>query len=140
MSSINKVILIGNLGADPDVRYAPSGDAICTIRIATTLKWKGKNTGDVRESTEWHRVVFYRRLAEIADQYLTKGASVYIEGKLRHRKWTDPDGRENQITEIEANEMQMLSGKSYSTKPTNQEITKNTNTINVSDPDWDVPF
>lgn len=140
MSSINKVILIGNLGADPEVRYASSGDAICTIRIATTLKWKDKNTGDARESTEWHRVVFYRRLAEIADQYLTKGASVYIEGKLRHRKWIDSDGRENQITEIEANEMQMLSGKSQSTKPTNQEITKNTNTINESNPDWDVPF
>lgn len=108
MASVNKVILVGNLGADPEMRYTPNGDAICNIRIATTESWKDKQTGDKKEITEWHRVVFYRKLAEIAGQYLKKGSQVYIEGRIRTRKWTDKEGQDRYTTEIEAQEMQML--------------------------------
>jgi single-strand DNA-binding protein len=111
MASINKVILIGNLGADPEVRYATSGDAICNLRIATTDTWKDKGTGERKESTEWHRVVLYRRLAEVAGQYLGKGTKIYIEGKLKTRKWQDQLGVERFSTEIEATSMTMLGGK-----------------------------
>jgi single-strand DNA-binding protein len=111
MASVNKVILVGNLGADPETRYAPSGDAICNIRLATTESWKDKASGEKREATEWHRVVFYRKLAEIADQYLRKGSSVYIEGRIKTRKWQDKDGQDRYTTEIEATEMQMLGGR-----------------------------
>lgn len=111
MASVNKVILVGNLGADPETRYAPSGDAICSIRLATTESWKDKASGEKREATEWHRVVFYRKLAEIADQYLRKGSSVYIEGRIKTRKWQDKDGKDRYTTEIEATEMQMLGGR-----------------------------
>ncbi len=111
MASVNKVILVGNLGADPETRYAHSGDAICSIRLATTESWKDKASGEKREATEWHRVVFYRKLAEIADQYLRKGSSVYIEGRIKTRKWQDKDGQDRYTTEIEATEMQMLGGR-----------------------------
>ena len=111
MASVNKVILIGNLGADPETRYMPNGDAVCNIRVATTESWKDKQSGDKKEITEWHRVVFYRKLAEIAGQYLKKGSQVYLEGRIRTRKWTDKEGQERYTTEIEANEMQMLGGK-----------------------------
>lgn len=111
MASVNKVILVGNLGADPETRYMPSGDAVTNIRIATSENWKDKTTGEKREVTEWHRVVFFRRLAEIAGQYLKKGSSVYIEGRIRTRKWTDKDGQERYTTEIEATEMQMLGSR-----------------------------
>jgi single-strand DNA-binding protein len=111
MASLNKVILIGNLGADPETRYTAGGDAVTSIRLATTETWKDKNSGEKREATEWHRVVFYRKLAEIADQYLKKGSQVYIEGSLRTRKWTDKDGQDRYTTEIEATEMQMLGGR-----------------------------
>jgi len=111
MASVNKVILVGNLGADPEVRYMPNGDAVTNIRIATTETWRDKNTSEKKEITEWHRVVFYRRLAEIVGQYLKKGSSIYIEGRIRTRKWTDKDGQERYTTEIEATEMQMLSGR-----------------------------
>ena len=114
MASINKVILIGNLGADPETRYMPGGDAVCTLRLATTDKWKDKASGEKKELTEWHRVVFYRKLAEIAGQYLKKGSTVYIEGRIRTRKWTDKEGQERYTTEIEANEMQMLGGRQSS--------------------------
>ena len=107
---VNLVILIGNLGNDPETRYLPSGDAICSIRLATTESWKDKSSGEKRESTEWHRVVFYRKLAEIADQYLRKGSSVYVEGRIKTRKWQDKDGQDRYTTEIEATEMQMLGG------------------------------
>lgn len=110
MASINKIILIGNLGADPEVRYAPSGDAICNLRLATTEKWKDKSSGEMRETTEWHRVVLYRRLAEIAQEYLRKGSSVYIEGRIRTRKWQDKEDKERYTTEIEANDLKMLGG------------------------------
>lgn len=108
MASINKVILVGNLGADPDIRSMANGDAVCNLRLATTDSWKDKHSGEKREATEWHRVVLYRRLAEVASQYLTKGAPVYIEGRIRTRKWQDKEGHDRYTTEIEANEMQML--------------------------------
>jgi single-strand DNA-binding protein len=111
MASVNKVILVGNLGADPETRYMTNGDAVCNIRLATTESWKDKSSGEKREMTEWHRVVFYRKLAEIAGQYLKKGAQVYLEGRIRTRKWTDKEGQERYTTEIEATEMQMLGGR-----------------------------
>jgi single-strand DNA-binding protein len=108
MASVNKVILVGNLGADPESRYMPNGDAVVNVRLATTESWKDKASGEKRELTEWHRVVFYRKLAEIAGQYLKKGSQVYIEGRIRTRKWQDKDGTDRYTTEVEANEMQML--------------------------------
>ena len=111
MASVNKVILIGNLGRDPEVRYTPNGDSITNINIATTDTWKDKATGDKKEATEWHRVVFFGRLAEIAGQYLKKGRQVYVEGALRTRKWQDKEGQERYTTEIVANEMKMLGSR-----------------------------
>lgn len=111
MASVNKVILVGNLGRDPETRYAPSGAAICNVTIATSRNWKDKATGEKREETEWHRVVFYDRLAEIAGEYLKKGRPVYVEGRLKTRKWTDKDGVEKYTTEIIAEEMQLLGSR-----------------------------
>ncbi len=111
MSSINKVILVGNLGADPEVRQLTDGSTVCNLRIATTDKWKDKVSGDPKETTEWHRIVLYRRLGEVAGQYLRKGSSIYIEGRLRTRKWADRDNIERYTTEIEATEMKMLGGR-----------------------------
>jgi single-strand DNA-binding protein len=111
MASVNKVILVGNLGRDPEVRYMPSGDAVANIAIATTDKWKDKQTGEQKEQTEWHRVSFFGKLAEIAGQYLVKGSQVYIEGKLQTRKYTDKDGVEKFATEIRADTMQMLGSR-----------------------------
>lgn len=108
---INKVILIGNLGADPEVRYMPSGGAVTNITIATSESWKDKQTGEAQERTEWHRVVFFNRLAEIAGEYLRKGSKVYVEGSLRTRKWQDQSGADKYTTEIVANEMQMLDSR-----------------------------
>ena len=111
MASVNKAILVGNLGKDPEMRYMSGGDAVCNITIATSESWKDKNTGEKREITEWHKVVFYRKLAEIAGQYLKKGSSVYIEGRIKTRKWQDKDGNDRYTTEIEATEMQMLGSR-----------------------------
>jgi len=111
MASVNKVILIGNLGRDPEVRYAPSGSAICNVTIATSRQWKDKTSGERQEETEWHRVVFYDRLAEIAGEYLKKGRPVYVEGRLKTRKWTDKDGVEKYTTEIVADQMQLLGSR-----------------------------
>ncbi len=111
MASINKVIIIGNLGRDPEVRYTPNGAAVCNVSVATTRNWKDKNSGDKVEETEWHRVVFYDRLAEIAGEYLKKGRSVYVEGRLKTRKWQDKDGKDNYTTEIVAEQMQLLGGR-----------------------------
>jgi single-strand DNA-binding protein len=111
MASINKVILIGNLGRDPEVRYTPNGAAVCNVSVATTRNWKDKNSGDKVEETEWHRVVFYDRLAEIAGEYLKKGRPVYVEGRLKTRKWADKDGKDNYTTEIVAEQMQLLGGR-----------------------------
>ena len=111
MASINKVILVGNLGQDPEVKYMPSGGAVTNISIATTDTWKDKATGEKKENTEWHRVVFFNRLAEIVGEYLRKGSQVYIEGNLRTRKWQDQNGVDKYTTEIVAREMQMLGGR-----------------------------
>lgn len=108
---INKVILVGNLGKDPETRALPSGEAVTNITVATSESWKDKATGEQKEKTEWHNVVFFKRLAEIAGQYLKKGSQVYIEGSLRTRKWQDKEGKDRYTTEIVAQEMQMLGGK-----------------------------
>ncbi len=108
---INKVILIGNLGQDPEVRYMPNGGAVCNITVATSETWKDKNTGEQQEKTEWHRVVMFRRLAEIAGEYLKKGSKVYLEGKLQTRKWQDQQGQDRYTTEVVADEMQMLDSR-----------------------------
>ncbi|MDE2401905.1 MAG: single-stranded DNA-binding protein [Burkholderiales bacterium] len=111
MASINKVIIIGNLGRDPEVRYSPSGAAMCNVSLATTRSWKDKSSGEKVEETEWHRVVFYDRLAEIAGEYLKKGSACYVEGRLKTRKWQDKDGKDNYTTEIVADQMQLLGGR-----------------------------
>ena len=114
MASVNKVILVGNLGKDPETRYAPNGDAICNITVATTDSWKDKATGEKKEMTEWHRVAFFGRLAEIAGQYLRKGSAVYVEGSLRTRKWQGQDGQDRYTTEIVVDingNMQLLGGR-----------------------------
>ena len=111
MASVNKVILIGNLGKDPELRYNPSGVAFCTISLATTRNWKNRESGEKQEETEWHRVVFSDKLAEIVGQYAKKGKPLYVEGRLRTRKWTDKEGKDVYTTEIIANEMQLLGGR-----------------------------
>lgn len=121
---VNKVILIGNLGVDPEVRYMPNGQAVANLRLATSETWKDQQTGQIQERTEWHTVVLYRRLAEVAGEYLKKGSKVYIEGSLRTRKWQDKNGQDRYTTEIIANDMQMLdragagmSGNAVATEP-----------------------
>jgi len=108
---VNKVIIVGNLGADPEARYMPSGGAVTNIRVATSEGWKDKQTGELQERTEWHRIVFYNRLAEIAAEYLKKGSKVYIEGSIQTRKWQDQSGADRYTTEIIANSMQMLDSR-----------------------------
>ncbi|MEL6447530.1 MAG: single-stranded DNA-binding protein [Pseudomonadota bacterium] len=114
---INKVILVGNLGQDPETRYMPSGGAVTNLRIATSESWKDKQTGEQQERTEWHSVAMFNRLAEIAAEYLRKGSQVYIEGKLRTRKWQDKEGRDRYTTEVIADEMQMLGGRGGAGSP-----------------------
>lgn len=111
MASVNKVIIVGNLGRDPETRYMPNGEAVTNIAVATTESWKDKNSGEKKELTEWHRITFYRKLAEIAGQYLKKGSQIYVEGRLQTRKWTDKDGVERYTTEIIADSMQMLGSR-----------------------------
>ncbi|MDE2427362.1 MAG: single-stranded DNA-binding protein [Burkholderiales bacterium] len=111
MASVNKVIIVGNLGRDPETRYMPSGDAMTSITVATTDSWKDKATGEKKEQTEWHRITFFGKLAEIAGQYLKKGSQVYVEGSLRTRKYTDKDGVEKYATDIKADSMQMLGSR-----------------------------
>jgi single-strand DNA-binding protein len=111
VASVNKVILIGNLGADPEMRYLPNGDPVATLRLATTDVWKDKQTGEKKEATEWHRVVLWRKLGEIAGQYLKKGAQVYIEGSLKTRKWQDKEGQDRYTTEIVGDVMKMLGSR-----------------------------
>ena len=139
---INKVIIIGNLGNDPDVKYMPNGGAVANVTIATSESWKDKNTGEAQEKTEWHRVVFFRRLAEIVGEYLKKGSKVYIEGKLQTRKWQDQGGNDRYTTEIIAHEMQMLDGKPGAQRSnggeTNQPAAKEG--VDQDDFDDDIPF
>lgn len=111
MASVNKVIIVGNVGRDPETRYLPSGDAVTNLSVATSDRYKDKATGEMKENTEWHRIAFFGKLAEIAGQYLKKGSQVYVEGRLRTRKWTDQSGQEKYSTEIVADSMQMLGGR-----------------------------
>ncbi len=140
---INKVIIVGNLGADPDSRTMPSGNAVTNISVATSESWNDKETGERQEKTEWHRVVFFGRLAEIASDYLKKGSQVYVEGKLQTRKWEDKEGNERWTTEIVANQMQML-GERMSQGTSNQgNVTKqNTSSNEFVDEEFDddIPF
>lgn len=122
---LNKVTLIGNLGADPEVRYMPTGGAVTTIRLATTFRWKDKQSGERRDSTEWHRVVFFNRLAEIAGEYLKKGSQVYVEGRLQTRKWQGQDGQDRYTTEIIADELHMLGNRSGGTGDFHNESSAN---------------
>src|SRR5881628_2064416 len=117
MASVNKVILVGNLGADPETKYLPSGDAVTNIRVATTDRWKDKASGEMKEATEWHRIAFFGRLAEVAGEYLKKGSQVYVEGRLRTRKWQDKEGQDRYTTEIVADSMQMLGSRAGSGEP-----------------------
>ena len=121
MASVNKVILVGNLGRDPEVRTFPNGDRVANVTIATTDKWKDKQSNEMKEATEWHRIVFNGRLAEIVEQYLRKGAQIYVEGSLRTRKWTDKDGQEKYTTEIRADQMQMLGSRQGMGDPSGQD-------------------
>jgi single-strand DNA-binding protein len=141
MASVNKVILIGNLGKDPETRYMPNGDAVTNITVATTDTWKDKN-GEKQEKTEWHRVTFYRKLAEIVAEYLKKGNSIYIEGRLETRKWTDKEGIERYSTDIIASDMKMLGSKSSEARQADSERTKTTTQTGTGfdDMDDDIPF
>ena len=130
MAGVNKVILVGNLGNDPDIRYAASGMAIANISLATSDSWKDKNTGEMQEKTEWHRVVFFNRLAEIVGQYLHKGSQIYVEGRLQTKKWTDKSGMDRYTTEVVAGEMKMLGRRQDGGVSTNREPTP-------SDPSFD---
>lgn len=143
---INKVIIIGNLGADPEVRYMPSGAAVTNIRVATSEGWKDKQSGEMQERTEWHRIVFFNRLAEIASEYLRKGSKVYVEGSLRTNKWQDQSGNERYTTEIIANSMQMLDSKGGAPSHASsggsftQDSVPSTEPEMVADFDDDIPF
>ena len=151
MASVNKVIIVGNVGRDPETRYMPSGDAVTNISVATSDRYKDKQTGEMKETTEWHRVAFFGKLAEIAGQYLKKGSQVYVEGRLRTRKWTDASGQEKYSTEIVSETMQMLGGKpvgsggdgveSYSrSKPAEQSAPASSNAASLGAMDDDIPF
>ncbi len=141
---VNKVILVGNLGQDPEIKYMPSGQAVCNITIATTESWNDKTSGEKVEKTEWHRIVFFRRLAEIAGEYLRKGSQVYVEGRLQTRKWQDQSGNDRYTTEIVANEMQMLGGKGggVATMPESSPSSSQPEpaTAGAEDFDDDIPF
>ncbi|GMR05846.1 MAG: single-stranded DNA-binding protein [Gammaproteobacteria bacterium] len=147
---VNKVILVGNLGKDPEVRFAPSGSAMANITVATTESWKDRQTGEKQEKTEWHRVVFFNRLAEIVGEYLKKGSQVYIEGRIQTRKWQGQDGQDRYTTEIVANEMQMLGSRPgggdtawnapQDSAPVQQPAAPEASTPPSDDFDDDVPF
>lgn len=144
---VNKVILVGNLGQDPEVKYMPSGQAVCNVSIATSESWNDKNTGEKQERTEWHRVVFFRKLAEIVGEYLRKGSQIYVEGRLQTRKWQDQSGADRYTTEIVANDMQMLGGRGggagLDAPPAEQEFgapSGKAATAPVEEFDDDIPF
>lgn len=161
MASVNKVIIVGNLGRDPETRCMPNGESVTNIAVATTENWKDKNSGEKKELTEWHRITFYRKLAEIAGQYLKKGSQIYVEGRLQTRKWQDKEGVERYTTEIIADTMQMLGSRGqggnapmdeggYDSAPASRQSTSNTTPSrpkpasrpapNFSDMDDDIPF
>jgi len=130
---INKVILIGNLGADPEIRYMPNGSAVANISVATNDSWKDKQTGELQERTEWHKVSLFDKLAQIVGEYLKKGSKVYIEGSIRTRKWQDQSGNDRYTTEIIANSMQMLDSKEFKPSTNNFSNNSNNNGMNYSD-------
>jgi len=134
MASVNKVIVLGNLGKDPDLRHLPNGDAVCNFSLATTESWKNKD-GTKQDKTEWHNIVIYRKLAEIAGEYLKKGRPVYIEGRLQTRKWQDKEGKDRYTTEIVADEMQMLGSREEA-----KEVSKTLVSANFDDMESDIPF
>ena len=140
MASVNKVILIGNVGRDPETRYMPSGDAVTNLSLATTDKYKDKQSGEQKEATEWHRIAFFGKLAEIAGQYLKKGSQCYIEGKLRTRKFTDANGIEKYSTEIVADSIKMLGGKISEAGAGGVQPPSGAGTGSLSDLDEDIPF
>ncbi len=141
---VNKATLIGNLGADPEIRYTNSGSAVANVRLATAESWRDKDSGEQQERTEWHRVVFFGRLAEIVEQYLRKGSQVYVEGRIQTRKWQDRDGNDRYTTEIVANEMQMLGGRGGgggdAVEPPNEAPAKANAEPPLDDFDDDIPF
>jgi single-strand DNA-binding protein len=134
MASVNKVIVLGNLGKDPDLRHLPNGDAVCNFSLATTESWKDKE-GNKQDKTEWHNVVIFRKLAEIAGEYLKKGRPVYIEGRLQTRKWQDKEGKDRYTTEIVADQMQMLGSRDEA-----KEVAKTSTPANFDDMESDIPF
>ena len=143
MKGINKVIIVGNLGADPDSRAMPSGNAVTNISVATSESWNDRDTGEKQEKTEWHRVVFFNRLAEIAAQYLNKGSQVYVEGKLQTRKWEDKEGNERWTTEVVANQMQMLGDRmsnDMSNDNASSSQSSSDNDFSTDEFDDDIPF
>lgn len=153
MAAVNKVILVGNLGRDPEIRYTPEGAAVCSVSIATTRQWKDKTSGEKREDTEWHRIVFYDGLAKIVGEYLKKGRSIYVEGRLKTRKWTDKDGIERYTTEVIAEQMQMLGGsrdggggetefdaEASTRAPARAPAAKTVSSSNFAEMDDDIPF
>jgi len=148
MASVNKVIIVGNVGRDPETRYMPSGDAVTNISVATSDRYKDKQTGEMKENTEWHRIAFFGKLAEIAGQYLKKGSQVYVEGRLRTRKWTDQSGQEKYSTEIIADSMQMLgarmAGSGDAAEPSSRsnptDSTSNQAPAGLGAMDDDIPF
>ena len=141
MASVNKAIIIGNLGRDPETRFLPNGDAVCNFSIATTEKWKDKS-GEMKESTEWHRISAFGKTAEVCGEYLRKGSSVYIEGRIQTRKWTDKDGNERYTTEIRCDRMQMLGGKSQGDTPQREPVASKPVATGggFDDMDSDIPF
>ena len=142
MASVNKVILVGALGRDPEVRYAASGDAICNFSMATSESWKDKTSGEKKEKTEWHRISSFGKLAEICGEYLKKGSQVYVEGKLQTRKWQDKEGQDRYTTEIVAERMQMLGGKRETNeeRPQDQPAASKSGKGGIEDMDDDIPF
>jgi len=140
---VNKVIIVGTLGRDPEQRYLPSGSAVCNMSVATSEQWKDKQSGDKQERTEWHRVSMFGKLAEIAAQYLRKGSQVYLEGKLQTRKWQDKEGKDRYTTEIICDEMQMLGGKRDQTTTASSEVSTDSTAASKDGPpdfDDDIPF
>ena len=139
---INKVIIVGNLGADPDTKSMPSGNMVANFSVATSESWNDRDTGERQEKTEWHRVVFFGRLAEIADQYLRKGSQVYVEGKLQTRKWEDRDGNERWTTEIVGNQLEMLGERMSAGSSQSNNMDQSTSKSNFNDDEFDddIPF
>ena len=143
---VNKVILVGHLGKDPEVRYMPSGNAVCNVTLATSDSWKDKQSGEQKDRTEWHNLVFYGRLAEIAGEYLRKGSQAYVEGRLQTRKWQDKNGNDRYTTEIIVNDMQMLGGRGgggsadFNAAPTSSTASSATSSSAADEFDDDIPF